>query len=85
MSQLAGQREKEIKDMIERSNQLLEEKANVILNLPQELERKTQDNQKLNDVKRATQFEAEKQYKSQTDSLKAEYAKLLTNTKEQVI
>lgn len=33
--------------MIERSNQLLEEKANMILNLPQDLEKKTQENAKL--------------------------------------
>ncbi|KRX00930.1 P-loop containing nucleoside triphosphate hydrolase [Pseudocohnilembus persalinus] len=85
LQKLNIEREKEMKEMIERSNQLLEEKANMILNLPQDLEKKTQENAKLQEVKKATQFELEKQYKSQIDNIKSEYEKLLNNTKEQII
>lgn len=47
MRQLNVERENEIKRMIEKSNAMLEEKVNIIINLPQNIQAKTTDNQKL--------------------------------------
>ncbi|KAL4466133.1 hypothetical protein ABPG74_004370 [Tetrahymena malaccensis] len=77
------ERELEIKQMIEKSNQLLEEKASMILNLPNNLQNKTNENQKVSEIKRNTRTEVEKEFKSQIDNLRNEYTRLYDNMKTQ--
>ncbi len=67
--------------MIEHSNQLLEEKASKIINLPQEIDKRTRDNNNITEVKKATKHEVEREFKQQIDTLKSEYAKLLETAK----
>ena len=70
---LNAERENEIKRMIDKSNALVEEKTNLIINLPQNIANKTADNQKLQEVKKLTKYEIEKEFKQQIDSIKQEY------------
>lgn len=63
MRKVTSERESEIKSMIEKSNSLLEEKASMIINLPSTIQNKSNENQKLNELKRNTRQEVEKEQK----------------------
>ena len=49
--------------MIDRSNLLLEEKAAKIINLPQEFDKRTRENNNINEVKKVTKHEVEREFK----------------------
>ncbi len=59
----------------------MEEKANMILNLPTQVEKKGNDNERINDAKRAVKHEMEKDFKHQIEELKSQNLKLLETTK----
>jgi hypothetical protein len=49
--------------------------------LPQEIDKKTRENGNVNEVKKTTRHEVEREMKSQIENLKTEYNKLLETTK----
>lgn len=73
IKQFQKDRDQDIKSLIERSNAILEEKVNLVFNLPQFITNKTQENQKINDLKKVTKIEAEKEQKVAVELLKKEY------------
>ncbi|KAL4471997.1 hypothetical protein ABPG72_018499 [Tetrahymena utriculariae] len=83
IKQFQKEKEQDLKNLIDRSNALLEERNNLVFNLPTFVQNKTQENQKVNDLKKATKYEAEKEHKSQIETLKKEYQQLLENSKMQ--
>lgn len=83
LNKLNKERDNELKMMNERNTQMLEEKVSLIMNLPQQIDKKTNENQKILDAKKSTKFELEKEYKQQIESLKQEYQKLLETSKQQ--
>ena len=81
--QLNNERESEVKRMIEKSNALLEEKVSIIVNLPQNIQSKTNENTKIQEVKRASRLEVEKELKGQLDNIRIEHSKLLQAAREE--
>ncbi|CAK61040.1 unnamed protein product (macronuclear) [Paramecium tetraurelia] len=72
-----------VKKQLKEHQQVIEKKVNVIINLPQNIQTKTQEVQKHEDIKRQVKNELEKEYKQQMDNLKAEYTKFLQDSTNQ--
>ncbi|CAD8199501.1 unnamed protein product [Paramecium octaurelia] len=72
-----------VKKQLKEHQQVIEKKVNVIVNLPQNIQTKTQEVQKHEDIKRMVKLELEKEYKQQMDNLKAEYNKFLQDSTSQ--
>ncbi|CAD8094785.1 unnamed protein product [Paramecium primaurelia] len=72
-----------VKKKLKEHQEVIEKKVNVIINLPQAIQAKTQEVQKHEDIKRMAKFELEKEYKQQMDNLKAEYSKFLQDSTDQ--
>ncbi|CAD8205567.1 unnamed protein product [Paramecium pentaurelia] len=72
-----------VKKQLKEHQEVIEKKVNVIINLPQSIQAKTQEVQKHEDIKRLAKLELEKEYKQQMENLKAEYAKFLQDSTDQ--
>ncbi|KAM3128358.1 hypothetical protein pb186bvf_019548 [Paramecium bursaria] len=81
--QLTAEKEQVVKRMIENSNNLLEEKISSILSLPQFAQTKSVENQKLQEVRKASKLEAEKDFKIALEQIRQEQQRLLNACKTQ--
>lgn len=86
--EMAGQEKNQnmislVKKELETHQKKIEEKVSVIINLPQNIQTKTQEAQKVEDIKRMAKLELEKEYKVNMENLRQENQKLLKQTTEQ--
>lgn len=59
-----------VKKELETHQKKIEEKVSVIINLPQNIQTKTQEAQKVEDIKRMAKLELEKEYKVNMENLR---------------
>ncbi|EGR30886.1 kinesin motor domain protein [Ichthyophthirius multifiliis] len=83
MKNLFKDKQAEQKQLFDKNSGQIEEKVNIVFNLQNFIQNKTQENQKINDIKKGIKYEIEKEHKNQIENLKKEYQVLIDNTKAQ--